>query len=139
MLPLPSIFFYPQRTSTSSREDRSTLDAPSSNANSGPSSLFQRGKPWLEDGNVILVAEHTSFRVHKSILSRHSEFFHDMFKLPQPPHPEGDEAAAADEKCPTIQTSESAQDLSHFLGAMYNSITFVLFPYVSSQRFPPRC
>ena len=85
---------------------------------------------WYEDGNVILVAEHTSFRVHKSILSRHSEFFHDMFKLPQPPHPEGDEAAAADEKCPTIQTSESAQDLAHFLGAMYNSITFVLFSYV---------
>ena len=73
----------------------------------------------------MLIAELTSFRVHKSILARHSEFFHDMFNLPQPPHTEGDSSTS--EACPTVHTSESAEDLAHFLSAIYNSIKFVPF------------
>lgn len=80
---------------------------------------------WFEDGNVILIAEATSFRVHKSILARHSEFFHDMFRLPQPAHIAGD-MIAADAQCPAVDTSESAEDLAHFLSAIYNSIMFVV-------------
>ncbi|KAI0091090.1 hypothetical protein BDY19DRAFT_933662 [Irpex rosettiformis] len=39
---------------------------------------------WFEDGNVVLVAENTGFRVYRGILARDSEVFRDMFLLPQP-------------------------------------------------------
>ncbi|KAH6911776.1 hypothetical protein BKA70DRAFT_1146185 [Coprinopsis sp. MPI-PUGE-AT-0042] len=39
---------------------------------------------WLSDGNVILQAGRRLFRVHKSVLSRHSTVFNDMFMMPQP-------------------------------------------------------
>lgn len=39
---------------------------------------------WLDDGNIILVAGNTGFKVHWGILARHSETFRDMFSLPQP-------------------------------------------------------
>jgi BTB/POZ domain len=34
---------------------------------------------WFPDGNVVLQVESTLFRVHRSILSMHSEVFHGMF------------------------------------------------------------
>jgi BTB/POZ domain len=44
---------------------------------------------WYEDGNVILQAERRQFRVHKSVLSKHSTVLRDMFRSPQPlPTPE---------------------------------------------------
>lgn len=87
---------------------------------SGP--VRQHEEIWYDDGNVVLIAEASSFRVHKSILARHSEFFHDMFKLPQPP--QGD-ASSDDVQCPVVHTSESAEDLAHFLDAIYNSVKSV--------------
>ena len=102
-----------QRTSTSSREDRSTLDASSSNANSGPSSLFQRGKPWLEDGNVILVAGSTGFRVFRSILSECSEVFSDMFMVPQPAD------AEIFEGCPIVHLPDSKKDVGLVLSVLF--------------------
>ena len=36
---------------------------------------------WFDDGNVILIAEGTSFEVHKSILSSKSYVFKDMFSF----------------------------------------------------------
>ena len=81
---------------------------------------------WFEDGNVLLIAESTSFRVHKSILARHSEFFHDMFKLPQPSQIAGSFNTDG-MQCPTVDTSESAEDLAHFLSIIYDSIKLVQF------------
>ena len=37
---------------------------------------------WLPDGNIVVVAQGVAFRVHKSILSQHSEIFRDLFSLP---------------------------------------------------------
>ncbi|EJD04850.1 uncharacterized protein FOMMEDRAFT_80660, partial [Fomitiporia mediterranea MF3/22] len=44
---------------------------------------------WFDDGNVILLASTNQldppgllFRIHKSVLSKHSEVFRDMFTLP---------------------------------------------------------
>ena len=39
---------------------------------------------WLDDGNVILAVNDTLFRVHKSLLARHSTFFDGLFKVPTP-------------------------------------------------------
>ena len=40
---------------------------------------------WFEDGNVVLRAEDTYFKVYEGILSRESPVFVDMFSLPHPP------------------------------------------------------
>ncbi|CCM06578.1 uncharacterized protein FIBRA_08856 [Fibroporia radiculosa] len=39
---------------------------------------------WFEDGNIVLGVETTAFRVHRSLLSRSSDVFRDMFDIPQP-------------------------------------------------------
>jgi hypothetical protein len=47
----------------------------------------RRGDPWFEDGNIILVPDSESqiaFKVHRGVLSRHSEVFQSMFDIPQP-------------------------------------------------------
>lgn len=36
---------------------------------------------FLEDGNIILLAGSTLFRIHKSVLSMHSQIFRDMFNV----------------------------------------------------------
>lgn len=38
--------------------------------------------PWKDYGNIVLAAEGKYFRVHRSILSAHSEVFKDMFACP---------------------------------------------------------
>lgn len=98
-------------------------------------SVQPHGELWFDDGNVLLIAETTSFRVHKSILSRHSEFFNDMFRLPQPAYAGGD-TDVPDAQCPAVHTSESAADLAHFLGAIYNSVRYV-HSVLPSSSSPP--
>ncbi|KAI0694429.1 hypothetical protein BC835DRAFT_1349557 [Cytidiella melzeri] len=80
---------------------------------------------WFEDGNIELIAEGTSFRVHKSVLAGSSDFFKDMFSLPQPPPEEpAGEVQSEQSEIPRLQTSETAQDLGHFLDVMYNSLKY---------------
>lgn len=50
-----------------------------------------RGDPWFQDGNIVLMPESGSksepqvaFKVHRGVLSRHSEVFQTMFEIPQP-------------------------------------------------------
>ncbi|KZP13428.1 hypothetical protein FIBSPDRAFT_936380 [Athelia psychrophila] len=39
---------------------------------------------WLDDGNIVIQAEKTQFKVHRS-LAAHSPIFKDVFLMPQPP------------------------------------------------------
>jgi hypothetical protein len=85
---------------------------------------------WFEDGNIELIAEDVSFRVHKSVLAGSSDFFRDMFSLPQPPAEEAAEGESrqAPSEVPRLQTAETAEDLYYFLDVTYNSLRFVFFP-----------
>ncbi|KAK7690546.1 hypothetical protein QCA50_005644 [Cerrena zonata] len=72
---------------------------------------------WHDDGNIILIAEDTPFKVHKSMLSKKSEIFRDMFSLPQP--------ATLDESelmdgIPAVSMSDSWIDLRCILLAIYD-------------------
>ncbi|TCD68730.1 hypothetical protein EIP91_010014, partial [Steccherinum ochraceum] len=77
---------------------------------------YERGDLWLDDGNIVLVAEGTAFRVHQSILSRNSEVFRDMFTLPQP---EGTETCHG---CPVVHLQDSKKELLHVLLALFDGI-----------------
>lgn len=87
------------------------------------------GDVWLEDGNVILVAQGVSFRVHRSVLSRNSEVFQDMFAFPQP---EGEHSECL-EGCPVIQLSDRHTELSHFLSALYDGRRYALHHHPSPR------
>lgn len=85
---------------------------------------------WFCDGSVVLQADSTLFRVHKSQLSRRSVVFSDMFTLPQPTlmttH-----AMLADETyegCPVVRLYDSAEDVANLLLALYDG-PFVLPSY----------
>ncbi|KAG6812753.1 hypothetical protein H0H92_000799 [Tricholoma furcatifolium] len=84
---------------------------------------------WFKDGSLICRAENTLFRVHMSILERHSIFFRDMLSIPQPG------VALADvkrdpgfeenlESVPVIELHDSAEDVGNLLTALYDGPAF---------------
>jgi hypothetical protein len=75
-----------------------------------------RSTPWFDDGNIILEAELSQFRVYRGILSAHSVIFKDMFALAQPSG-EGDV-----EGCPVVHLSDRAEDVRIILEVLHDSI-----------------
>ena len=84
----------------------------------GKSPPVQSTSYWFDDGGVIIQAENTQYRVHQSLLSRHSTIFNDMFSLPQPAMDPG----PTSEGCPVIFLSDKATDLEHVLSVIYDGI-----------------
>ena len=66
----------------------------------------------FDDGNIVLVAGNTSFRVHKSQLARKSPVFKHWFATK-------DFEKTAD-GCDVMHVENSAKDLGVFLDAVYN-------------------
>ena len=59
---------------------------------------------WFEDGNVVLVAQDTGFKVYKGLLAAQSPVFGDVFGS----------ASHAEEEfdgCPVVRLSDSPDDL----------------------------
>jgi hypothetical protein len=80
--------------------------------------------PSFEDGNIILQAGNTKFRVHRGVLSAHSPVFRDTFALGQPA--EGG-AASDSEHCPVVVLQDSAEDLKYLLGTLYSPLSVASF------------
>ncbi|TBU55386.1 hypothetical protein BD310DRAFT_950840 [Dichomitus squalens] len=64
---------------------------------------------WLEDGNIVLTAGQTAFRLYKGLLSRQSGVFRDMFAAADP------DVDATVEGCPALHLSDSPEDLRALL------------------------
>ncbi|RPD69750.1 hypothetical protein L226DRAFT_575399 [Lentinus tigrinus ALCF2SS1-7] len=76
---------------------------------------------WLFDGNVVLLAQnrHAAFRVHKGVLSLHSEFFAGMFEHELP---NLSKELCKDENldgCPTVPLEDTEYDIRQFLLVVY--------------------
>jgi hypothetical protein len=71
---------------------------------------------WFEDGSIVLIVQDKYFRVHQSILSRHSEVFADMFSVPQPPTQETLDG------CPIIKLNDDLYDLVDLMKVMYHPL-----------------
>ena len=69
---------------------------------------------WYEDGNIVLIAGSTAFKLYKGILASVSPVFKDMFSLAQP---DGDAQtpSAAIDGCPAIRVTDSPGHLRQFL------------------------
>nr|GAT49874.1 predicted protein [Mycena chlorophos] len=76
---------------------------------------------WHTDGSLVLEAHDTQFRVHWSVLSRHSTFFRGLNDLPQPleqPRP-------SIEGCPVVELYDAPEDVEQLLKALYDPLFFV--------------
>ncbi|KAF9034379.1 hypothetical protein BJ165DRAFT_1513510 [Panaeolus papilionaceus] len=76
---------------------------------------IQRGSVWMDDGNIVLQAGQTQFRVHKSMISRSSSVFKDMFSFPQPA-----DSSSEVEGCPVVHLHDSDDDVACLLSAIYD-------------------
>ncbi|KAF8216886.1 hypothetical protein K438DRAFT_1559130 [Mycena galopus ATCC 62051] len=72
-----------------------------------------RSEPWVRDGNVVLQAANTQFRIHWSVLALHSSVFRDMEGLSQP---HGEPTV---EGCPVVELSDNLADVEYLLKALY--------------------
>ena len=80
----------------------------------GDPKTYRRGYPWFDDGNTFLVAEQTSFKVHRGVLAKHSEVFQGLFRIPQPVDAEQHDGI------PVINMTDKPGDLAVFLAALYD-------------------
>lgn len=71
---------------------------------------------WFADGNMILIARSTAFKVHRGQLERHSEVFRDVFSIPQP--------AVQDllDGCPWVEMHDEPADVLCLLMALYDGM-----------------
>ncbi len=84
---------------------------------------------WFEDGNVVLQAQCTLFRVHKSHLILHSDVMKDCFSCPQP------EGAPTIEGCPLIHLPDPKRDISNLCTLLYGLYQYVVEANLSSSKF----
>ncbi|KAI0750287.1 hypothetical protein C8Q80DRAFT_1253789 [Daedaleopsis nitida] len=81
--------------------------------------LSERPKPdsqlWFDNGNVVIAAGHTYFRVHADVLLRNANMFLAVHHL-QVPH----SAQTA-----TVLVSDSAHDLKHLLHIFYDGFDYL--------------
>lgn len=118
-------------TPRSSVDRHSQITAPV--GDSAPVQPSKHTDLWFCDGSIVLRAEDTLFRVHKSQLARHSAFFRDLFSLPQP---SADSATSASptaltidttneiEGCPVLRLFDTAEDVENLLMALYDGPNF---------------
>ncbi|KAJ7184642.1 hypothetical protein C8R46DRAFT_938626 [Mycena filopes] len=80
---------------------------------------------WFEDGNIILQAGNTQYRVFRGILAARSPVFQDMLSFPQPP------ASELVEGCPLVHLHDSATEVTVFLRALFDSGYFLPYPFAT--------
>ncbi|CAA7266033.1 unnamed protein product [Cyclocybe aegerita] len=68
---------------------------------------------WFADGNVVVQVENTQFRVHRSVLSQHSDILADCFEMPQP------EGEPTMEGCPLLYLPDVARDVEYVISTLY--------------------
>lgn len=68
----------------------------------------------FEDGNIVIIAANTAFKVHRSVMSRKSALFKDLLSLPQPDTEEKFEGL------PVVRLLDPPEDITMLLDAIYN-------------------
>ncbi|KZP08425.1 hypothetical protein FIBSPDRAFT_802984 [Athelia psychrophila] len=74
-----------------------------------------RSDVWFEDGNIVIQAEQTQFKVLRSVLAAQSSVFQGMFSIPQPPS----EKQEAVDGCAVVHVTDSAIDIAIALRALF--------------------
>ncbi|KAJ7142089.1 hypothetical protein C8R43DRAFT_1016277 [Mycena crocata] len=78
---------------------------------------------WFEDGNLVIEAGNSQFRVYRGVLAARSPVFQDMLSFPQPPDSE------LVEGCPVVRFYDSAAEVTAFLKSIFDSGFFLPYPF----------
>ena len=107
-------------TDTASTSVQSTLDSTSNQTLVDQQQQLERSTDvWFDDGNCVLQAENTVFKVYFGLLAKYSVYFQTMITLPQPDANFGEEPQPMYENCPLIVLlGDSAKDAGYFLKAL---------------------
>jgi hypothetical protein len=89
---------------------------PSANTLQSRLEALQRSELWFADGNIVLVAGSSTFKVHRGQLERHSEVFNDLFSIPQPSNQELLDGS------PWVELHDNPFDVFYFLKALYDGL-----------------
>ncbi|KAF8876171.1 hypothetical protein BD779DRAFT_1475769 [Infundibulicybe gibba] len=100
--------------SSSSPTDSTLNDVPPP-PESSPNEPKRDPNLWFDDGNLILQAGNTLFRVYGGMLAARSAVFKDMLSFPQP-----DDVVKL-EGCPLVHLHDAPTDVSSFLRAIFDS------------------
>jgi hypothetical protein len=113
----PQLHFSQQDLMSASQSDTLPPKKRQRSSNNEAEDQRARSMYWFEDGNIVLQAEETLFRVHQSVLSLHSSIFKDTFAMPQPPSQENKHVAG----CPVIPLSDTAEDITNLISLLYDN------------------
>ncbi|KAF7353917.1 hypothetical protein MVEN_01077800 [Mycena venus] len=98
-------------------------DPPASPSEGSESSEPQRvHELWFEDGNIVIRAGNSLYRVYRGALANRSSVFQDMLSFPQPPTSE------LVEGCPFVELPDSELEVTPFLRAIFEPEFFMPFP-----------
>ena len=81
-----------------------------------PSEPERHPQLWFDDGNIVLRAQDVVFRVHRSMLSRHSEVFEGLFALCQPSEDE------LYDGIPMVELHDTSNELADLLNGIYTGL-----------------
>lgn len=105
-----------------------------------PEALERYEEFWLEDGNIVLVAQNVAFRVYQGLLTKQSAVFKDLFSSAE---------TRADETydgVPVVRLFDSPVELRHLFRVLLPTsqqtlVTVTLYhcprPFASSQLIMP--
>nr|VWP01111.1 Uncharacterized protein [Ganoderma boninense] len=100
----------PLKRTRHSTDDHADSQGPSLASFSVPSpNLKRHPEIWYDNGNLVLVARETAFRIYRGLITGQSTVFSDLFIS---------STSCAEETfegCPVIHVSDSPQDLAHLL------------------------
>lgn len=99
----------------------------SSLTGSTPQAVSRHTEFWYTDGSVVVIVANTAFRIHKSILCKHSDIFSDLFAIPQP-----HDSTETIDGCPTVHLPDALSDFVDVMKALYHPLcVFYLINYAA--------
>ncbi|QRV93941.1 The BTB (BR-C, ttk and bab)/POZ (Pox virus and Zinc finger) domain [Ceratobasidium sp. AG-Ba] len=89
-------------------------------SNTQPSCVYDdAGRYNFPDGDVSLLVEQTSFRVHRDKLVRHSHVFNDMFVVAHPDDDEDEEFQPLDTQSVSVRMPDTAEEWGLVFSVIY--------------------
>lgn len=89
---------------------------------------------WFTDGSVVIVAENQAFKVHSTLLSRHSAVFEERFD-----ELHALEAPEIYEDCPVLRVEDEEDKLALLLDTIYDGgkrLSWILVHCNGANRLP---
>jgi BTB/POZ domain len=100
-----------------SRHISSSMEKVSSALTGSSQTISRHSEFWFTDGSVVVIVGNTAFRIHKSILIKHSDVFSDLFTVPQP---ENDTENI--DGCPVVHLPDALSDFIDVMKALYHPL-----------------